>query len=227
MRIAALLVSLLLPFAALAQSTVTIPAKVITIPQQVITIPAQTLVVSGATTPPVTCVAPQVLVNGVCTTPVVTPPPAAGTFYIFNAGKFIGAGDCSGYSFGSGKVICGTTVTVSGDEGWQPRMPADDFNTTDYNFVTVSIKPTQAGNTSVTGAEMVGDISFPGCANPPSIMKYGPNPAVVGQWNTYKIPLSAYCITPALHPYKLMFLEQSSTNKAGNSEQFDALGFSP
>jgi len=171
MHIAALLASLLLPFAALAQTTVTIPARIITIPQQVITIPAQTLVVSGVTTPPVTCVAPQVLVNGICTIPVVTPPPAAGTFYIFNAGKFVGAGDCSGYSFGSGKVTCGTTVTVSGDEGWQPRMPADDFNATGYNFVTVSIKPTQAGNTWVTGAEMVGDISFPGCANPPSIMK--------------------------------------------------------
>lgn len=215
---------LLLPLVALAQTTVTIPARVITIPQQVITIPAQTLVVS-TTTPPVTCTAPQVLLNGVCTTPVT--PPATGIFWLFNAGVFTGAGDCSGYSYGSGKVTCGTTVTVTGDEGWQPRMPGDDFNATGYNFITVSIKPTQAGNTWITGAEMIGDIPFPGCPTAPSIMKYGPNPALVGVWNVYKIPLSAYCITPALHPYKVMFLEQSSTNKAGNSVQFDQLGFVP
>jgi hypothetical protein len=219
-----LIALLLLPLTALAQTTVTIPARVITIPQQVITIPAQTLVVS-TTTPPVTCVAPQVLTNGVCTTPVVTAP---GTFWLFNNGAFAGAGD---YSYGSGTVTYGKppsgVVTVSGDEGWQPRMPGDDFNATGYNFITVSIKPTQAGNTWITGAEMIGDIPFPGCPTAPSIMKYGPNPAVVGVWNTYKIPLSAYCITPALHPYKVMFLEQSSTNKAGNSVAFNALGFVP
>lgn len=160
--------------------------------------------------------------------PVTTPPPVSGAYYLFNNGVFTGAGD---YSYGSGKVTYGIppngVVTVSGDEGWQPRMPNDNFDATGYNYVIVSIKPTQAGNTWISGMEMIGDVGFPGCPNAPSIMKYGPNPAIAGVWNTYKIPLSVYCVTPALHPYKIMFLEQSSSNKSGNSVQFNAVGFAP
>ena len=205
--------------------TVTIPAQnaCTTVPAQTVcvSLPARTITVVGTTAP--TCTPPQTLSNGVCVDPA---PSTAGTFWLFKDGVFKGAGD---YSWGSGKVAYGSVVTVTGDEGWQPRMPGDDFDATAYHYVTISIKPTQAGNTWITGAEMVGDVQFPGCENnPPNIMKYGPNPAVVGVWNTYKIPLTAYCIKAGQeHLYKIMFAEQSSTNKAGNSVQFNALGFVP
>ena len=58
-------------------------------------------------------------------------------------------------------------------------------------------------------------------------MKYGPNPAVVGQRNTYKIPLSAYSIAPSLHISKIMFQDQTSSNKKGNKVEFDNVGFVP
>jgi hypothetical protein len=170
----------------------------------------------------------------VVTPPVVTPPvvtpPAAGTFWVYYAGKFNWQGD---YSFGSGNVnynnpLSGTKdVLVSGDEGWQPYATNNDFNTTGYNYVTVSIRPTQAGNTWITGAEMIGDVTIPGSNGAFSIMKYGPNPAMPGQWNTYKIPLSAYSITSGMHIYKVMFLEQTSANKPGNEVEFNNLGFAP
>jgi hypothetical protein len=196
----------LFPLLAVAQTTFTAPdgAKIVYTPPPVV--------------PPVTDPPP---VSG----PPSNPPPVAGTFWLYKQGVFKGAGS---YDFGSGHIVYGpTTVTAVGDVGWQPRMPNDDFDTTGYHYITVSIRPTQAGNTWITGAEMIGDKGFPGCPNAPSIMKYGPNPAIVGQWNTYKIPLSAYCITPALHPYKIMFLEQSSSNKSGNKVEYDAVGFVP
>lgn len=179
---------------------------------------AYTVAACPVVTPPVTTPPP------VITPPPVTTPPVAGTFWLFNAGVFKGAGD---YDFGSGKVTYGQTVVATGDVGYQPRMPNDDFNTTGYTYLTLSIRPTQAGNSWAVGAEMIGDKPFPGCPNMISLMKYGPSQAAVGQWNVYKIPLSAMCITPALHPYKIGILEQSSTNKAGNKVEFDAIGFVP
>jgi hypothetical protein len=241
-----LILAALLSTAATAQTTVTIPAQTITvvIPAQTITLPATT---SPATSPPPTTnlsPANPPTTNSPPTAPPETTPPAAappvatapepGTFWVYYKGKFNWAGD---YNFGSGKVdlyhrdpnaLSGRKVVlVSGDVGWQPYAPGNDFNTAKYNYVTVSIKPTQEGNTWITGAEMEGDKEIPGSHGAISIMPYGPNPAVVGEWNTYKIPLSAYSIKPGLHIYKLMFLEQSSPNKSENKVYFDNLGFVP
>jgi hypothetical protein len=225
----------LLSAVAAAQTTVTIPAQTITvvIPAQTITLPATTpsVTVPPAGTAPVPT--PPVTTAPVATAPVVTAPDP-GTFWVYYKGKFNWAGD---YDFGSGKVILDNRdtdalsgkkdVLVSGDVGWQPYAPGNDFNTAGYNYITVSIKPTQVGNTWITGAEMAGDKEIPGSNGAISIMPYGPNPAVVGQWNTYKIPLSAYSIKPGLHIYKVMFLEQSSPNKSDNKVYFDNLGFVP
>lgn len=165
--------------------------------------------------------------------PVVTPPtpPAAGTFWVFKDGTFKGGGD---WSWGNGKVDYtlkapdGTPcITVIGDEGLQPFFANQDFDTTGFKYVLVSIWPTQNGNSWITGAEMKGDVPIPGAGGPPSIMQYGPNPAIAGQWNTYKIPLSAYGITPGLHILKVMFSEQSSANRAGNRWYVNNFGFSP
>lgn len=191
----------------MSQTTVTIPAQTITLPAQTVTIPAQTITLpaSGSTTPP-------------------DPPPVPGTFWLYKAGVFNGAGS---YDYGSGKVTYGaSTVIVTGDEAWQPRMPNDDFNTTGYNYVTVSIKPTQK-QTWISGMEMIGDVAIPGATGPVDIMPYGPNPVVVGQWNTYKIPIGKFGNLPGLHVYKIMFQGQNVPSPSTNKVEYDAVGFVP
>jgi len=147
-------------------------------------------------------------------------------FWLFKAGRFLGPGD---YSYGSGRISYGhTTVVVTGDEAWQPRMPNDDLNTDPYTYVTVSIKPTQV-QTWISGMEMIGDVAIPGSTGPVDLSKYGPNPVVIGEWNTYKIPLTAYGIKQGsgLHVYKIMFQGQNVPSPATNKVEFDAVGFLP
>ena len=163
------------------------------------------------------------------------PPPTDNAFWLYHDGVFSGAGD---YSYGnqpfsivydhpavgaSGAV----DVLATGDVGWQPRMPGDDFNATGYNFVTVSIKPTQK-QTWVSGMEMIGDKPIPGSSGQVNIMKYGPNPAVIGQWNTYKIPLSAYGQVGGTYtndPYKIAFQGQNVPSPSTNQVEYDNVGF--
>jgi hypothetical protein len=215
---------LLLPFAALAQTTVTVPPPSCT-----------------ATAPTITCKSVQLTIPGTTTPPVVTPPvvtpPAAGTLWVYYNGQFNWAG---AYNFGNqpytvaydnptSTALSGTKdVLVTGDVGWQPYAFGNDFPTGPYKTLTISIRPTQAGNTWVTGAEMVGDKNIPGGpVSPPSIMPYGPNPAVVGKWNTYNIPLTVLGIKDGIHIYKFMVLEQSSSDKAHNQVEFSNVGFVP
>jgi hypothetical protein len=156
--------------------------------------------------------------------PPANPPPVAGTFWLYKAGKFVGAGD---YNFGSGKVLYGaSTVTVTGDEGWQPRMPGDDFDTTGYHWITVSIKPTQQQSWQ-SGMLMIGDQTIPGSHGAVDITPYGPKTLAIGQWNTYKIPIGQFGNLPGLHVYKIMFLGQNVPNKSTNKVEFDAVGFLP
>jgi hypothetical protein len=205
------LLGLLVASFAVAQTTVTIPARTImvpiTIPEQTITIPASTAPVTAASV----TTAPGPTAPG--TAPPVTTAPAAGTFWIYHSGKFKWGGD---YSFGSGRVDYATkdpqtgekVIGIYGDEGLQPYAPGNDFDTTRFNFVVVSVKPTVAGQNWLTGAEMAGDLPIPGGPGQmQSIMPYGPDPAVVGEWNTYKIPFSVYGIKPGLHIYKFAFLQ--------------------
>lgn len=177
----------------------------------------------GATivyTPP----APPPVVTPPVNPPPVNPPPVAGTFWLYKAGIFKGPGD---YSYGSGRITYGaSSVIVTGDEAWQPRMPADDFNTTGFHYVTVSIKPTQK-QTWITGMEMIGDVAIPGATGPVDIMPYGPNPAVIGQWNTYKIPIGKFGNLPGLHVYKIMFQGQNVPSPSTNKVEYDAVGFVP
>jgi len=163
-----------------------------------------------APTPPVVVVPP----------PVVTPP--AGVFWLFNAGKFVGAGD---YSYGSGKVTYGATIVVTGDEGLQPRMPGDDFDTTGYNFVLVSIKPTQK-QTWISGMEKIGDVPIPGNHGPVDITPYGPKTLVLNTWNDFKIPIGLFGNMPT-HMYKIMFQGQNVASPSTNKVEFDKIGFSP
>jgi hypothetical protein len=160
--------------------------------------------------------------------PVVTPP-AAGTFYIFNAG--VATNGNLDYSYGNQpwSLSYGKTVLLKGDAAWQPRMPGDNLDTTPYTHLTVKIRPTQP-STFISGMEMIGDVPIPGSKpGGVNIMQYGPNPMVVGQWNTYVIPLSAYGNLPGLDIYKCSFQHQAGpgVNLATDSTEFDALGFVP
>jgi hypothetical protein len=163
-------------------------------------------------------------------TPPVTAP--ADALWLYHAGKMYG-GPPNDYSFGnqpfsvvynhpavgaSGPV----DVLATGDVGWQPLWPNSHIDTTGYAFVTVSIKPTQVSGW-ISGMEAVGDIPIPGNKGTVNILQYGPNPPVVGQWNTYKIPLSAYGNTP-FDAYKIMFLQQNTPNPGTNKTEFDAVG---
>lgn len=209
-----LVLAALISAAAFAQTTVTIPAQsvTVTIPAQTITIPAQ-----GGTGP---VVVPSGGNGG------TTAPPVAGTFWLFKDSVFTGNADCAGYSFGSGKVLCGgATVVVTGDEGWQPRFPNDDLNLAGYTFVTVSIKPTQK-ETFQSGMLAVGDKDLPGSHGAVDIMPYGPNPMVIGQWNTYLIPLKLYGTMPT-HAYKIMFLAQGVSSPSTNKTEYNLVGLVP
>jgi hypothetical protein len=158
-----------------------------------------------------------------------TPEPGAkatDTFWLYKAGKFKGPGD---YSYGSGRITYGSsTVIVTGDEAWQPRFPHDDINTGPYTYLTVSIKPTQ-NQTWISGMLMIGDVAIPGSNGAVDIMPYGPNPAVIGEWNVYKIPLTAYGIKlgSGLHVYKVMFQSQNIASPQTNKVEYDAVGLVP
>jgi hypothetical protein len=169
---------------------------------------------------------------GTSVVPPVVTPPVAGALWLFNAGKMYG-GPPNDYSFGNqpysvvyNNPAVGASgpvdVLAKGDVGWQPLWPGSHIDTTGFAFVTVSIKPTQVSGW-ISGMEAVGDIAVPGNTGPVNILQYGPNPPVVGQWNTYKIPLSAYGTTP-FQAYKVMFLQQNTPNPGANQTEFDAVG---
>jgi hypothetical protein len=151
---------------------------------------------------------------------------ATDTFWLYKAGKFKGPGD---YSYGTGRITYGSsTVMVTGDEAWQPRMPHDDINTGPYTYLTVSIKPTQP-QTWISGMLMIGDVAIPGSNGAVDLSPYGPNPAIIGEWNVYKIPLTAYGIKlgSGLHVYKVMFQSQNVASPSTNKVEYDAVGLVP
>lgn len=168
------------------------------------------------------------------TPPVVIPPvvipPAAGTFWIFNAGAFA-PGYPGDYSYGNQpwSLAYGKTVLLKGDAAWQPRMPNDNLDTQPFTKLVIKIRPTQP-STFISGMEMIGDVPIPGSKpGGVNIMQYGPNPMVIGQWNVYVIPLSAYGNLPGLNIYKVSFQHQAGpgVDLTQDSCEFDALGFVP
>lgn len=224
----------LLPLLAFAQSTVTIPSQTVTvvIPAQTIPLPATA---PPIVTPPVTCTAPAVLQNGVCTTPVATLP-ASGVFWVYQNGQFNwtshfsfngtpNLADTSGKPVGGKADIAFTLATPFG--GYQPYL-AGGFDTSKYKYLTYSIKPTVANQIIATGFAANNDAADgpPGGVNvvAPGLTKYGPAP-VVGQWATYKIPLADFGLT---NPLVLKFsIADGSGDPAGSIIYFDNIGFSP
>lgn len=204
-----------------AQTTFTLPAASCS---AVVTC-SPTTIVLPVTSPPVTCVAPQTLVNGVCTSPVVvTPPPAAGTFWIYHAGQR--GWECD-VSYNSGTINYlnvdasapgGVDITITGAKAFQPDICSQDFDTTGYNYLTYSIKPIGWVWDFITGVMQAHDTPIANC-NPVDVGGavdktgkglYGPVPMAAGQWNTYKIPLKDLCVTPGMHIYKFMIQRQTA-----------------
>jgi hypothetical protein len=237
-----------------AQTTVTIPAQTVmapiaipaqgTLPAQTIavpvSIPAQTITIPTPTSSTTSGNAASAAAESATVAPAAgataagQPAAAPGTFWIYHGGKFRWGGD---YSFGSGKVDYSAkdpqtrerVIAIIGDEGLQPYATGNDFNTKGYNYIVVSLKPTVEGQNWLTGAEMQGDLPIPGGPGQmQSIMPYGPDPAVVGEWNTYKIPLSVYGIKPGLHILKIAFLQHQQPAPAGQVNWYAKdIGFSP
>lgn len=202
----------LLTSAALAQSTVTIPAQTVTvvIPAQTVTLPAS----SPAPTP--------------------TPVPASGTFWVYHAGVFNWGGD---YSFGGltanyqdtqGKPRVGPfDISCSLHGQWGGFLPFAggivplwNFDATPYNALTFAFKPTIANQTAQVYFIKVNDIPV-GIVVDPFSGKYGPKP-LPGVWGVYSIPLADLGVK-GTSIYK--FAIQDQTGSSSNVFYLDDIGF--
>lgn len=198
----------LLPLTALAQSTVTIPQQTLTF-----VIPARTLTVNTPAVP-VTCTPPQTLIGGVCTSPVVIPPPT-GTFWVYHAGQ---RGWTCDVSYGDHNVNYqnvdatapgGIDIAVIGETGFQPDICSQNFDTTGYTSLIFSIKPTQPMTDVITGMMLKGDTPIPNAPPPFQIGPYCTPKITVGAWSQCKIPLSAYGLKAGQAIYKFMIQRQT------------------
>lgn len=172
---------------------------------------------AGATFAPTVVVTPPVA-NTSNTTPVAnttpntTPVVTSGSpFWIYNSGVFAWGGDYSypgpnskiDYANHDVKAADGSSnavikVFLAGQWGaWQPYANNWDQKVSSWNYLTFKLMPTVANQVWGTFCLKVGDVNLtpaPGstATGPNDISKYGPATAVVGQWNTYKIPRSAF-----------------------------------
>lgn len=144
-------------------------------------------------------------------------------FWVYHNGQFNWAGDVSygglvvNYSSTATTPLSGPTVVscTGNNGGFQPRAQNDDFDTTPYKYLTVSLKPTIPNQKWVSAFAAVGDKVVSTLV---SITSFGPSPPIVGQWNTYKIPLGAggYQMSPGSHIYKVTFQDETA-NQPGYS----------
>ncbi len=99
-------------------------------------------------------------------------------------------------------------ISVKGIGGYQPHAPSSDFDTTPYKYLTVALKPTIPNQKWDSAMYSVnGSVAGHGV----NVLNYG-SPPVVGQWNTYKIPLGAggYEMPAGTHIFKFMFIDQTA-----------------
>jgi hypothetical protein len=155
--------------------------------------------------------------------------PAAHTFWVYHDGHFHWPGDYSfaakaDYSDKEGGPLSGRydiKVVVTGKwGGFLPFATNWDFDLSGYEYLTFAFKPTVPNQTAQVFFEKVGDVPTGKAVNP---FQYGPAP-VVGQWATYKIPLSELGVS-AIHIYK--FAIQDQTGLPNNLFYLDDIGFLP
>ncbi len=198
-----LLALLLLPLAAFGATTLA---------------PGTYIVASCPVTPP-GCTAPNTLINGVCTPPVLTPPSGGMPkldYVIYQNGSPIPQDDSwamgsVNYADKTGQPQGGKAdiaVTLAGKNGgWQPLFVPNGsttfFDLSPYNYLLLSIKPAAsnasywigfAGNLDTADGIQI-EVAGPG------FTKYGPA-VKQGAWASYKIPLADFKMTNAKAVFK-------------------------
>lgn len=198
--------------------------------------PGTYTVPSCPVTPPVICTPPQVMTNGVCAPPIVTTPPATGTYWVYHNGVFSWPGDYSfvatiNYKDTAGAPLSGpydVAIKVTSQWGaWQPfafGATGSAFDTSKYKYLIYSIKTTVAGQVIATGFDANNDVKDGNIVvvAGPGITKYGPVP-VVGQWGSYKIPITDFGLT---NPLILKFTVADGSGSTAMIYAND-VGFSP
>jgi len=177
--------------------------------------------------------------------PPVVAPPVAGTSWVYHNGVFLWPGDWSG---AASTINYADTVGKPGSKDiafktnaafgfWLPYPPISSatqqpsFNTSSYNNLTISIKPTSAAQTyslgayryTVTNGQFEGDISTG--AGVSDVGKYCSPKLAAGSWSVCSIPLSAIQASNLSTFYKFIFQDQSG--QAGLTTYLDAVGFTP
>jgi hypothetical protein len=149
--------------------------------------------------------------------------------WVYHKGTFYWPGDYSFsakafYADRTGQAVSGSNsikVVLSGPwGGFLPYARNWDFDARPYAYLTFSLKPTLPGQKLQVYFEKTGDIPVGKVIDP---LQYGPAP-VVGQWTTYKIPLSDLGVS-GIHVYK--FAIQDQTGRQSNVFYLDDIGFLP
>ena len=182
------------------------------------------------------------------TPPVVTPPttnPVTGspiTAPVYTNGVFAWAGDWSGYTLNyafpdKGVNGPGPVIQMPSTSQWQfwlpypktnsngPAANGINFPLTGLSHFTIAIKPSQAGAQATmgfyTGSGTQDDVPAGNSVTITSAA-YGPANPVVGQWNVYTIPLSAFFTTVPAWIYKFIIQQQGTTPQTW---EIDQVGF--
>jgi len=235
-----LIALVLLPLTAFAQS-ITIPAQTACtlIPSHTVcvSLPARTVSVVGGTTPPppMTCTLPEVLTNGVCGPPAITPPPPTGVTWGYTNGKLSYAGDFTlggtsvDYHHATDSGLNGHTqdIAFASSGNWGLFLPhfADGnvgyrYPNPGYTKLLISVKPSVTGDTFGLYFVREGDIDTAQNCHV-ELLKYGP-PTVAGKWGSYVIPLADMCVLGDKTLYKF-----GLQNHAGRATawEMDDIGF--
>lgn len=173
------------------------------------------------------------LLAPVVTPPVITPP-AAGTFWVYQNGKFNWESDYSwnaaiDYADTVGKPggICIAVKITAPNGGYQPYAQGKKFDTSPYKYLAYSVKPTLPNQIIATGFAAIDDVPDGPQGGvvvaAPGLTKYGPVP-VAGQWGTYKVPLADFGLT---NPLVQKFTIADGTQNATNLYYVDNIAFSP
>lgn len=157
------------------------------------------------------------LIAGMCVALLLSmsaKPAEAATSAVFSNGVMQWGGDWSwgvsvNYQDYAGSALSGKSdIAVSGIGGYQPFATNYAFDPSPYNYLIVSLKPTipnQRWDSTVYGE---GNVAAGKTVN---VLQYGPAP-IVGQWNTYRIPLGAggYQLPAGTKISKFMFIDQTA-----------------
>jgi hypothetical protein len=159
------------------------------------------------------------------------------TAWVYYNGVFNWGGDWSfaatpNYTDTSGAPIEGgydIEVTTQQWGGWQPFVNANCqsnislcFNTTPYSYIIFSAKPVVANQTFLVDFLSSGDTTDGVAVQAAAYCSGGSNPAI-GEWETCKIPLSAFKLTDLTI---LKFGLSDQTGLSSNHFYLDNVGFS-